>query len=115
MSNIINQVPGVSNEPVLDYLPGSEEREAVITQIATLKHEYQEIPMVIDGKDVFGRQKVKMSAPHEIHHVLGHHAKGTMDHTRQAIDAALKAKADWERLLEAIDWTHFKWTIFSLY
>lgn len=95
MTNAIHQIPPVSNEAVLDYLPGSSEREEVLTTIASMKLDYEEVPMVIDGKDVFARQKVAIKAPHEIQHKLGHFTKGTSTHVKDAIDAALKAKYDW--------------------
>lgn len=98
MSNAIHKIPPVKNEKILDYAPGSEAREEVQKTIASLKHEYQAVPMVIDGKDVFGRQKVGMVAPHEIHHKLGHYTKGTANHVKDAIAAATRAKHDWMRM-----------------
>ncbi len=93
--NAIHQTPGVTNEKILDYLPGSEEKTVLLNKISELKNTYQEIPMVIGGKDVYSRKKVRINAPHEIHHPLGHYTKGSSNHVREAIDAANRAKKDW--------------------
>ncbi len=95
MSNAIPSTPVITNEKVLDYLPGSKEKEEVLGQISSLKSEYEAIPMVINGKDVYSRQKVSVCAPHEIHHKLGHYTKGTGNHVKSAIQAASDAKRDW--------------------
>jgi len=95
MTNAIPRIPTAVNEKILDYRPGSDEREEVLRMIATLKNEQVAVPMVIGGKEVFGRQKMALAAPHEIHHKLGYYTKGTTNHVKDAIAAAQKAKADW--------------------
>ncbi len=95
MANAIHKIPTVSNEKVLDYLPGSAEKKEVLSEIARLKSTKTAIPMIIDGKEVFSRQKVNVAAPHEIHHSLGYYTKGSTNHVKDAITAAQRAKDDW--------------------
>jgi len=95
MSNNIPYLPGISNTEVLGYRPGSPEKADVLNQIQDLKSQQIEVPMVIDGKEVFTKSKGRLAAPHEIKHKLGSFAKGTAEHAKMAINAALRAKKDW--------------------
>jgi 1-pyrroline-5-carboxylate dehydrogenase len=95
MSQAIFQVPPPKNEPVLGYAPKSAERAALKAQLATFKANTIDIPMFIDGKAVYTDQPIKISPPHDFHHLLGQYHSGTAIHVQQAIDAALKAGHDW--------------------
>ena len=98
MSNAVFQVPFPENEPVLSYAPGSDERADLVAAIKELKSKKTEIPMTIGGKKVKTNEKVAMHPPHELAHELGHFYKGDSSHVRQAIDAALAAKENWENM-----------------
>ncbi len=98
MSNATYQVPIAENEPVLSYAPGSPEKAAVKSAIAALKAKPINIPMFIDGKRVTTKDKIAMHAPHELSLLLGHYSKGDASHVTRAINAALKAKKDWENM-----------------
>ena len=98
MSNATYQVPIAVNEPVLNYAPGSPEKAAVKAAIEELKAKPINIPMLIDGKKVSTKNKVAMYSPHELKHLLGHYSKGDGSHVTRAINAALKAKKDWENM-----------------
>lgn len=54
--------------------------------------------MVIGGQKVETGKRVSIHPPHELSHTLGHYHKGNGDHVRQAIDAALAAKKEWENM-----------------
>ena len=54
--------------------------------------------MVIGGKNVTTGNLHRMSPPHEIAHTLGNFHVGDASHVTQAVDSALKAKADWAAL-----------------
>ena len=95
MTNAIFQIPTPKNEAVLNYLPNSQEKKQVLSKIASMKSEQRAVPMIINGQEVFGRQKMTLAAPHEIHHKLGHYTKGTANHVKAAIDAAQGAKKLW--------------------
>lgn len=90
--------PLPANEPVLQYAPGSKEREALQKTLAELKKKELDIPQYIGGKAVRSGDKHAIHPPHERNHVLGYYHAGTKAHVHQAIDAALKAKAGWEAM-----------------
>ena len=96
MSNAIFRVPKAVNEPVKAYAPGSSERMMLKAAIAELKAVQVDIPMFIDGKEVRTGKTVAIHPPHELSHTLGHYHQGDAGHVKMAIDAALKAKAQWE-------------------
>jgi 1-pyrroline-5-carboxylate dehydrogenase len=95
MSNAIYKVPIAVNEPILNYAPGSREREELKKMIDVLRSQTLDIPMYIDGKEIRTDKKTKLSPPHDHQHVLGHYSVGDSKHVKMAIDAAIKAKHDW--------------------
>jgi len=100
MSNAFYKVPEVKNEPCLNYAPGSDERKSLKDAIKKMRSQKADIPMHINGKDVFTKNKVSMSPPHDLKHNLGQYSKGTKKHVNDAVSAALKAKAAWANM----DW-----------
>ncbi len=100
-NNLVN-VPKAYNEPILEYRPGSPEREELKKMLATMKSEQVEIPMVIGGKRIVTDQKVAMHPPHDLKHTLGYYYKGDAGHVEQAIDAALAASKKWSQM----PWQH---------
>lgn len=98
MYNAIYQVPKAVNEPVKAYAPGSKEKESLLTTFKALKSQQIDVPMFIDGKEITTNDKVAMHPPFEHKHVLGHFNNGNAEHVKQAVDAALNAKASWESL-----------------
>ncbi|TVR76889.1 MAG: L-glutamate gamma-semialdehyde dehydrogenase [Chitinophagaceae bacterium] len=98
MSNAIFQPPIAINEPVLSYAPGTSEREELKKALETLRSKEIEIPMFIDGKEVFTDKRVSMHPPHDLSHNLGNFSAGDKQHVNQAIEASLKAKKEWENL-----------------
>src|SRR5579863_9192091 len=90
--------PLPQNEKVLDYAPDSKEKEMLKRTLNELKSMRADIPMFIDGKEVRTGRKTSLHPPHEIAHTLGHFHEGNGRHVTQAIEAALKAKENWENL-----------------
>src|SRR5579872_3150404 len=84
-----------NNEQVLSYAPGSRERETLKKVLSELKSTTHDIPMYIGGKEVRTGKTGTLRPPHETAHVLGHYHEGDESHVKQAIDAALAAKAAW--------------------
>ena len=83
------------NEPVLNYAPGSKEKETLKKTLAELKSQEADIPMYIGAKEVRTNKKVAIHPPHEIAHTLGYFHAGEEKHVNQAIEAALAAKESW--------------------
>ncbi|MCO4292083.1 L-glutamate gamma-semialdehyde dehydrogenase [Solitalea sp. MAHUQ-68] len=96
------KTPKPYNEPVLTYAPGTAERKALKTALADARSKQLDIPMYIGGEKVYSDKKVALRPPHDHQHILGHFSQGNKDHIKQAINAALKAKAQWENLA----WEH---------
>ncbi|MEO8086675.1 MAG: L-glutamate gamma-semialdehyde dehydrogenase [Bacteroidota bacterium] len=102
MSNGIYQVPQAINEPILNYSPGSPERESLKAAIRKMRSEVMDIPMYIDGKEIRTDKKVRMAPPHDHAHTLANYHAGDKSHVQMAIDAALKAKEEWANF----SWEH---------
>ena len=95
-------VPNAVNEPVLDYAPGSRERDEIVKALAEAKSKKVDIPMFINGKEVRTGNLAEIRAPHNKEFLLGHFHKGDASHVQQAIEAALAAKEKWA----AMPWEH---------
>jgi 1-pyrroline-5-carboxylate dehydrogenase len=87
--------PQPQNEPVLNYAPGSIEKELLKKTIKELKENKADIPMYIGGREVRTGKLSDIRPPHEVSHLLGQFHEGDETHIRQAIDAALAARASW--------------------
>lgn len=98
MSNAIYKVPIAVNEPILNYAPGSKEREELKKALADGRSKVLDIPMYIGGKEIRTDKKTKLSPPHDHQHVLGNYSVGDATHVKMAIDAAMKAKHDWANM-----------------
>ena len=95
MSNAIYQVPQAVNEPVLNYSPGSPERETLKATLRKMRGEVMDIPMYIGGKEIRTGKTVRMAPPHDHAHTLAHFHAGDKTHVQDAIDAALNAREAW--------------------
>lgn len=91
-------VPIPQNEPVQTYAPGSLQREALKKALNELHQDNFEIPAIINGKEVFTGKLGNCIEPHDHKHILARYHMVGEPEIRQAIDAALKAKHDWERM-----------------
>lgn len=103
MANGVFNIPYPQNEPVLDYAPGSPERESLER---TYREMYEQdpidVPMYIGGKEKRTENKKVLAPPHEHGKVIGHFNYGDESHVKAAIDAALEARASWA----ALTWEH---------
>jgi 1-pyrroline-5-carboxylate dehydrogenase len=88
--------PSPGNEPVKSYAPGSPERYAQQKTLVELKKKEIDIPQYIGGRAVRSGDRKPINPPHERAYVLGYYHAGEAKHVNMAIDAALKAKPDWE-------------------
>ena len=86
------------NEPVLNFAPGSIERDVLKKALKELKSKKIDVPMYIGSEEVRTGNKVELHPPHERNHVLGYFHSGDATHVKKAIDAALKAKDKWANM-----------------
>lgn len=98
MANAVFHLPEIKNEPIKSYVKGSAERKALVDALMWMKKTPVDIPMYIGGQAVTTENKVEIRPPHERAHLLGHYNRGNAAHVRQAIQAALKAKASWQAM-----------------
>jgi 1-pyrroline-5-carboxylate dehydrogenase len=97
MLDLPTAIPLPSNEPVLTYAPGSSERAAVKTRLATFLGDCPELPHIIGGEAIFDGVPRDIVAPHRRHHVLARSSDATAGLTTRAVAAARAAAASWAR------------------
>lgn len=95
MNNAIFKLREPNNEPIFDYLPGSEERKKLDAEIARMSSQTVDIPLIIGGKEIRTGNTGKVVMPHNHQHVLGTYHKAGEKEVQMAIDAALAAKEAW--------------------
>jgi 1-pyrroline-5-carboxylate dehydrogenase len=95
MSYGIAEVPEPVNEPILDYAPGTPEREELKKKLDELLSREIEIPIIIGGRKYKTGDIGDCRAPHDHKHLLGTYHKVTKDLVEKAIDTALKARKEW--------------------
>jgi len=94
------KVPRPSNEPVLNYTPGSPEKTALKAQLKKLSGETMEFPLIIGGKEVRTGNLADCRCPHDHKHVLARYHKAGPEEINMAVKEAKKAWEDWSQM----DW-----------
>ncbi len=102
MSNAIYNISPAINEPVLNYAPGSPEREEIKSTLKKMRAEVRDIPMYIGGKEVRTGKTGRMAPPHDHKHTIANFHQGDKTHIELAIKAALAAQQEWASL----SWEH---------
>lgn len=93
------KLPALENEPNRHYPKDSADRQGIEGALAAIKNEMpHRLPLVIDGKPVTTTSTVSQSIPSDHSTVLAEASQATPELVKQAIDSALKAKEEWERL-----------------
>ena len=96
MNNALFQFARPANEPVKEYRPGSPERNALVKELEKQSNEVVEIPIIIGGKEVRTGDMGEVVMPHNHKHVVAKYHKVSEKEVNMAIEAAMKAKKDWE-------------------
>src|SRR5689334_696234 len=92
-------VPRPTNEPVLEYRPGSAERSAIEVRLAELQAERVDLTMTIDGVQRMGRgPRIAVRQPHAHRQVLGTMKGATKADAADAVAAAKRAAPGWREL-----------------
>lgn len=89
--------PSIRNEPVLDYCPGSPERQELAHTLQKFESCQLALPLVIAGKPVETRARRDVVMPHRHRHVLASASQASHSEVRAAIDAACRAGLEWAR------------------
>lgn len=96
MNNSIFSFNRPQNEPVLQYLKGSPERLALEEALKKISSEEIEIPLIIGGKEIKTGNMGTIVMPHNHKKVLARFHQAGEKEVSMAIEAALKAKEQWE-------------------
>ena len=98
MSNGYFKVEMTKNEPVKAYLPGSPERASLKKELERQSAQVVQVPMIIDGKEVWTERKTKAVMPHDHAHVIAEAASGGEKELKDAIAAALATRKAWTEM-----------------
>ena len=82
------------------YAPNSAERRALETEIAAMRRQPVEIPLVLGGKEVRTRTVVEVPCPDDPSVVLARAHLAGPEELERAVDSALAARASWS----GMDW-----------
>ena len=84
-----------TNEPVLNYEPGSKHKSDLKNEIDKQLKEILEIPCIVNGREVYTNNTVVQVVPHNHKHILANvHLAGKKE-IKEACVAAVNAQADW--------------------
>jgi 1-pyrroline-5-carboxylate dehydrogenase len=86
------------NEPVLNYAPGSTERDALKHALDDQRSKVVELPHVIGGVERQVGERIAVREPHAHARVRGHLHDGGAPMAVEAIRAAKEAHHDWSRM-----------------
>jgi len=98
MANGIFHLPEPTNEPILDYRPGSPERTTLRQALDTMARETVEIPLLIGGKEIRTGRTASCVMPHDHRHVLGTYHQAGPNEVGEAIRCALAARPAWSEM-----------------
>jgi 1-pyrroline-5-carboxylate dehydrogenase len=91
----VRRVPPATNEPNLNYAPGSPERGEIKQRLVDMASVRSDIPLVVGGREIRTGKTGQAVMPHKHAHVLGTYHKAGAREVRQAIQAAVNARRDW--------------------
>lgn len=96
--NAIVKIPFPQNEPILNYREGSPEKAELKKKIDELLNRTIEIPLIIGGREIKTADIGKCVLPHDHKKYIGiFHRAGEKEIT-MAIEAAMAAKGEWEKM-----------------
>ena len=84
-----------TNEPVLNYEPGSKHKSDLKNEIDKQLKEIIEIPCIVNGREVYTNNTVVQVVPHNHKHILANvHLAGKKE-IKEACESAVNAQTDW--------------------
>ena len=98
MVNNVVTPPTPVNEPILGYLPGSNERKLLREELDRQECEVIEIPCIINGEEVFTGDIVEQVMPHDHSHVIARVHMAGEDEVNAAIQSALDSHTMWSTM-----------------
>ena len=98
MANGTFQIPKAINEPIDSYAPGSKTRKTLLSTYESMLNDSIDIPMFINGQEIRTNDLRSCNPPHDHQTQIGQFHFGKKEHVENAIDASLKAHAEWSSL-----------------
>jgi len=98
MNNAVINFSEPVNEDIMQYLPGSNEAILLNNELQRQINQKIEIPLIINGKEIFTGIIHEVVMPHDHGHVLALCHQASEKEVKMAVDAALKAKYQWMNL-----------------
>ncbi|XP_005986123.1 delta-1-pyrroline-5-carboxylate dehydrogenase, mitochondrial isoform X1 [Latimeria chalumnae] len=86
----------VKNEPILEFKPGSPEREALQKALKELHGKTEEIPCVIGGEKVWTKDVRHQVSPFDHSHKVAKYCYADKDLINKAIASALAVRKEWD-------------------
>ena len=97
MSNAYFKVPEPINEPIKAYAPGSAEKAELKAKMAELKAQVIDVPVIIGGEEVDGREDPSVN-PANTAEVVGVCHQVKEEHIDKAISLSASAQPAWDRV-----------------
>ncbi len=99
MSNAVFMIPKPDNEPISGFAPGSPEKASLKAELdRQLNQGPIEIPLIIDGKEIFTGNTTDAVIPHNHGHVLAKcHMAGAKE-IEMAAESNIRAHKEWSRM-----------------
>lgn len=98
MNNAIYNFNAPANEPILEYLKGSKERNALFEELNRQLSGTVEVPCIIGGKEYYTGNTSNIIQPHNHQHKLGVYHNVTEKELELAVKSALDAHKIWSDL-----------------
>ncbi|MCK9330585.1 MAG: aldehyde dehydrogenase family protein, partial [Candidatus Cloacimonetes bacterium] len=96
MNNCVVNFKQPENEPIKKYLQGSEERIKLEAEMQRQLSEKIEIPLIIDGKEIFTENRKPIICPHNHKTILGYYCQAGEKELKMAIESAMNARKVWQ-------------------
>ncbi|MDP8011607.1 MAG: L-glutamate gamma-semialdehyde dehydrogenase [Thermoplasmata archaeon] len=96
------KIPYPENEHILSFSKGSEEREKVKEEMEKILNSYEEIPLIIGGKEIKSDETGNCILPHDKNRSIGKYYKAGKEEADLAIEKALEAREKWSYM----PWEH---------
>jgi len=98
MRNNISKVPYPINEFTLEYAPNSVEKQEVLKTYKDFYNNKIDIPMWINGENIFTDNKKNITPPHDHQHKVATYNVAEKSHIEKAITTALEARKKWSAM-----------------
>ena len=83
------------NEPIMDYLPDSNEKKTIKKQLDKMSSECIDIQIIIGGKEIRTNNLGACVMPHNHQHILAHYHKASSKEVNMAIENLLETWKSW--------------------